>query len=446
MDRIVDRALNRPHKEIDRPPVGKPEAEAAPSAREALGLGGARRGKRSRGWLYALAGVALAAAGLGYWQLGGSTPAVSYVTAPAEIGDITVQVSATGTLQPLIQVDISSELSGVMRSVLVEENQRVSQGDVLAELDTTRLSAQIERAEASVKSAEAKVLEAKTTLTETRQAFTRAEQLLKRGMTSEQALDTATAARDRADANVAMAEANLAIAEAELKQQQADLVKSKIYAPIDGIVLTRAVNPGQTVASSMQAPVLFVLAANLENMELEAAIDEADIGSVKAGQPARFTVDAFPDHAFDAEIRDISFASETTDGVVTYDARLDVDNSALLLRPGMTATVSVVTREAKDVLTVPAAAFRYSPPAPAESRGFNLRDAFMPRMGPPRNQRQQKPADPHTRTLYVLKDGQPEAVQVKTGATDGDLVEVVSGLSAGDLVITGSRTSAARGA
>ena len=446
MDQIVDRALNRPHNEKDGLPLGEPEAGAAPSARDALGLGAGARRKRGRAWLYALAGLALAAGGLGYWQLGGaSTPAVNYVTAPAEIGDITVQVSATGTLQPLIQVDISSELSGVMRTVLVDENQRVSQGEVLAELDTTRLSAQIERAEASVKSAEAKVLEAKTTLTETRQAFTRAEQLLKRGMTSEQAKDTATAARDRAEANVAMAEANLAIAEAELKQQQADLVKSKIYAPIDGIVLTRAVNPGQTVASSMQAPVLFVLAANLENMELEAAIDEADIGSVKAGQPARFTVDAFPDRSFDAEIRDISFASETTDGVVTYDARLDVDNSALLLRPGMTATVSIVTREANDVLTVPAAAFRYSPPVREESRGFSLRNAFMPpRMGPRRSQRQQQPADAHTRTLYVLKDGQPEAVQVKTGATDGELVEIVSGLSAGDLVITGSRTAGAQ--
>jgi HlyD family secretion protein len=439
MDQIVDRALNRPDNDKDRLPLG--QAEAAPSAQEALGLGAGSRGKRSLGWLYALAGVALAVAGLGYWQFGnGSTAQVSYVTAPAGIGDITVQVSATGTLQPLIQVDISSELSGVMRSVLVEENQRVKQGEVLAELDTTRLSAQIERAEASVKSAEAKIQESKTTLTETEQAFTRAEQLLKRGMTSEQALDTATAARDRADANVAMAEANLAIAEAELKQQQADLVKSKIYAPIDGIVLTRSVNPGQTVASSMQAPVLFVLAANLENMELKAAIDEADIGGVKPGQTARFTVDAFPERSFDADIRDISFASVTTEGVVTYNARLDVDNSELLLRPGMTATVSVVTREAKGVITVPAAAFRFSPPVAGERRGFSMRDLFMPRMrmGRPGGQRQAG-GEPGMRTLYVLKDGAPQALEVKTGATNGETMEIVSGLAEGDQVITGIR-------
>ena len=316
-------------------------------------------------------------------QLGSSSAEIAYITAPAKTGDITVEVSATGTLQPLIQVDISSELSGVMRSVEVVENQRVKKGDVLAELDTVRLAAQIERAEASAKAAEAKVTEARTTLKETEQALARAEALSKRGMVTDQALETATAARDRASANVAMAEANLAIAAAELKLQQADLQKSTIYAPIDGIVLTRSVNPGQTVASSMQAPVLFVIAADLESMELKAAVDEADIGGVKPGQTARFTVDAFPDRKFDAAIREISFASVATEGVVTYNARLDVDNNELLLRPGMTATVAVVTREAKGVVTVPATAFRFSPQA-AETRAFSLRDLFMPRMGRPR--------------------------------------------------------------
>jgi HlyD family secretion protein len=443
MDQIIDRDRSGRDAQAGRlldgqsakPPLNAP-------AEEALGLaavGG--RSRRSRGWLYALGAAILATAGIGFWQFGGSSPRVSYVTAPAAIGDITVEVSATGTLQPLIQVDISSELSGVVRSVTVDENQRVKKGEVLAELDTTRLSAQIDGAKASVKAAEAKVVEARTTLTEAEQAFSRTEQLVKRGMASNQALDTATATRDRAGANVAMAEANQAIAEATLKQQEADLVKSKIYAPIDGIVLTRSVNPGQTVASSMQAPVLFVLAANLENMELQAAIDEADIGGVRHGQTARFTVDAFPERVFDAEIRDISFASVATEGVVTYNARLDVDNSELLLRPGMTATVAVVTREATGVLTVPAAAFRFSPPATAERRGFSLRDMFMPRMrGGRRGGEPRTGADAGMRTLYVLKDGAPQAVEVKTGATDGEAIEIVSGLAEGDQVISGTRT------
>src|SRR5439155_26300267 len=183
----------------------------------------------------------------------------------------------------------------------------------------------------------------------------------KRGMATAQWLEAATASSDRSKAALDSAEANLAIAQADLKAQQTDLAKNTIYAPIDGIVLTRSVDPGQTVASSLQAPVLFIIAADLRNMELVAAVDEADIGAVKPGQHARFTVDAFPDRPFDAEIRDISYASVTTDGVVTYKARLEVDNSELLLRPGMTATVAVVTRQAKGVLTVPATAFRYRP-------------------------------------------------------------------------------------
>lgn len=435
MDQIVDRDSNSQHavpsKEARR---GEPD-----SAREALGLGTRPAGRRRGGWLYAAAALLLAAAALAYWQFGTAAPQPAYVTEPAARGDFTVEVSATGTLQPLIQVDISSELSGVVRSVAVEENQVVSKGDVLAELDTVRLAAQIERAQASVKAAAAKVTEAKTTLQETEQAQARSATLSTRGMVTDQALEAATAARDRAAANVELAEANLAIAEADLKLQQADLQKSTIYAPIDGIVLTRSVNPGQTVASSMQAPVLFVLAANLENMELKAAVDEADIGGVEHGQTARFTVDAFPERKFDAEIREISFASVATEGVVTYDAQLDVDNQSLLLRPGMTATVAIVTREAKDVVTVPAAAFRFSPQATGQ-RSTSLRDLFMPRMGRRGGGRQQqRAAEPGTRTLYVLKNGAPEAAQVKTGATDGENVEILSGLAEGDPVVTGLR-------
>ena len=421
--------------------VNPAKTENLPSAKAALGLDQkGRRGKRGRGWLYALAAVLLAAgASYGYTLYGQSAARIVHTTVPAEIGDITVEVSATGTLQPLTQVDISSELSGVMRSVSVEENQRVKKGDVLAELDTVRLAAQIERAEASAQAAEAKVAESRTTLKETEQTLARTGQLSKRGMATDQAFETATAARDRASANVAMAEANLAIAVAELKLQQADLQKSRIYAPIDGIVLTRSVNPGQTVASSMQAPVLFVIAAELEHMELKAAIDEADIGGVRPGQPARFTVDAFPDRKFDAEIRDLAYASVTTEGVVTYDARLDVDNAKLLLRPGMTATVAVVTRQANGVVTVPTAAFRYSPTASAPARSFSMRDLFMPRMRPPRGDRQRQSAgEDGTRQLYVLRNGSAEAVSVRTGATGGEKTEIVSGLQAGDLVITGT--------
>lgn len=421
--------------------VNLPEADSAPAIETALGLDGAGKAKRRRRiWWSALAvAVMLAGILLTYQWYMSPSPRVEYTTAPATVSDLTVEISATGTLQPLTQVDISSELSGVVREVAVAENQQVRKGDVLAKLDTSKLEAQIERAQASAKAAAASVETARVTLKETEQALARASELARKGMATQQALDTAQAARDRAKAALDSAEASLAIANADLKLQQADLAKSTIYAPIDGIVLTRSVDPGQTVASSLQAPVLFVIAADLRKMELKAAVDEADIGQIRVGQQARFTVDAFPERPFDAEIRDISYASVTTDGVVTYDARLDVDNTDMLLRPGMTATVSVVTQQAKAVLTVPSSAFRYRPTETRE-RGFSMLSMFTGRRGPMRRpgQTEQPPAE-GLRTLYVLENGQPRRVDVKIGSSDGDRTEVLSGLEEGDRVITASR-------
>ncbi|OHV90842.1 efflux RND transporter periplasmic adaptor subunit [Mesorhizobium sp. ORS 3428] len=421
--------------------VNPPNAESDASIETALGLD--RKGlsrKRRRGWLYALLALAVVGAGIGVYRWNAAaSPRIEYTTAPATVADLTVQVSATGSLQPLTQVDISSELSGIVRSVAVNENQQVKKGDVLATLDTAKLEVQIERATASAKAAAAAVEDATVTLKENENALARASELTKRGMATDQSLEAATATRDRSEAALDSAEANLAIAQADLKAQKTDVAKSTIYAPIDGIVLTRSVDPGQTVASSLQAPVLFVIAADLRNMELRAAVDEADIGQVKPGQHARFTVDAFPDRPFDAEIRDISYASVTTDGVVTYNARLEVDNSELLLRPGMTATVSVVTRQAKGVLTVPATAFRYRPAA-QRARGWSLRDLFTGRMGRPNPPREaaKAPTD-GSRTLYVLENGRPHPVNVKIGSTDGELTEITSGLDEGAEVITGSQ-------
>lgn len=422
--------------------IRKPGPQADVSIEQVLGLDskGRPRARRRRRGLYVLATLVVIAGGaIAYGWSADRGDVVTYSTVPAARNSLTVTVSATGTLQPLTQVDISSELSGVVRSVLVKDNDIVRQGEVLAELDTTRVLAQVDGARASALAAEAKVEDAQTTLKESEQALTRASRLQNRGMVADQALDTATATRDRSIAALKMAQANLAIAQAELKQRETDLEKSRIYSPIDGIVLTRSVDPGQTVASSLQAPVLFVIAADLKSMELKAAIDEADIGGVKPGQTAHFTVDAFPDRTFDAEIKDISYASVTTEGVVTYDARLEVDNDELLLRPGMTATVSVVTRQADGIITVPAAAFRFRPPAAQRSGGWSLQSLFMPRM-PRSGQREQRtaPAD-GTRTLYVLKDGVPQPVKVRTGSTDGEDTEILSGLGEGEQVVVGTR-------
>jgi len=419
--------------------VSRPKADQAPQVATSLALGKQAPRRGPGRWIVAvLILAAVAAGGWWYWSSSSSSTAPVYVTSAAERGDITTTITATGTLQPVTQVDVSSELSGVVRTVEVSENQTIAKGDVLLTLDTTRRVAQVERAEASVEAARAKVDDARVTLKETELTYDRTLSLSRRGMVADQALETATAARDRAASAVSSAQANLSIAEADLKLQQADLAQSTIYAPIDGVVLTRDVDPGQTVASSLSAPVLFVIAADLAHMELEAAIDEADIGTVEKGQKASFTVDAFPGRTFDAAISDLAYASVTTDGVVTYEAKLAVANDDLILRPGMTATVSVVTREAKGVLTVPSEAFRFRPPAAETSRGFNLQTMFMPR--PPRNRARQtaQPAD-GSRTLYVLRDGAPAEVRVRTGSTDGRKTEIVSGLEEGDQVIVSTR-------
>ncbi|KQZ81434.1 hemolysin D [Mesorhizobium sp. Root157] len=422
--------------------VNPPKAESEASIEASLGLDrkGVSSVRRRRVWLYALlALLAAAVAVFAYSRLTAAPMRIEYVAQPATRADLTVEVSATGTLQPLNQVDISSELSGVVRSVSAEENQEVKKGDVLAALDTSKLEAQIERAKASAKAAEANVEDAAVTLRENDKALERTAALAKRGMATDQALEAATATRDRSRSAMDIAEANLAIAEADVKSQQTDLAKSTIYAPIDGIVLTRSVDPGQTVASSLQAPILFVIAADLKKMELKAAIDEADIGTVKPGQQSRFTVDAFPERIFNAEIRDISYASVTTDGVVTYDARLGVANDELLLRPGMTATVTVVTKQANDALTVPSAAFRYRPTVQQSGNNWSILSMFTGRMGRPSGNRSRQQAQPPadgSRTLYVLKDGAPQPVSVKIGSTNGELTEILSGLSEGDQVIT----------
>lgn len=424
--------------------VDKPKPATTQSIEQTLGLEpGGGRPRRSWRWLVIAALVLGAAGGLyAWWSSGQGAQTVAFATVPATRGNLTIEVSATGTLQPLTQVDVSSELSGVVRSVEVAENQEVARGDVLLALDTTSRAAQVERAQASLKAAEARLADAQTTLRESEQTLSRTRNLFGRGMVSDQALESAVATRDRAQSAVAIADANVAIAAADLTIQETDLAKSTIYAPIDGIVLTRDVDPGQTVASSLSAPVLFVIAEDLTTMVLKAAIDEADIGAVKKDQKARFTVDAYPDRTFDATISDISFASVATDNVVTYDAKLAVDNRDLSLRPGMTATVTIVTREADGVITVPSAAFRFRPPVVQQSRGWSLDSLFGGRrMGRIFERRSPTVAGDGSRTIHLLRGGEPVATRVRTGATDGEDTEILSGIEEGDPVIVGTRTS-----
>lgn len=417
-------------------PPGPVEIEAM------LGLDPRSR-RRSRGRRLLWLGIfVLAAAGIAWWMIAGQSggKAISYETAPAETKTIVVRVQATGNIQPTTQVEVSSERSGVIRVVNVKANSIVRKGDVLAELDTERLEAEVAHDKASVAAAEARLEDAKATLAEKQIAFDRAQKLTSRGVSPPQDLDSARAEQTRAEAGVASSQADIDVAKADLVMSQTDLVKTRILSPVDGIVLKRAAEPGQTVASSFQAPVLFTLAEDLTHMQLEADVDEADIGAVKEGQKATFTVDAYPGRAFPAVIDTIEFSPKVTDNVVTYKAVLTVDNSELLLRPGMTATAQIVVQEVPDVLAVPNAALRYAPPKQEKQQGFSVMSLFIPRIPP--QQRGSGPSADGERTAYVLQDGAPRAVKVKAGATDGKDTQIVSGdLKAGDEVIISSRAA-----
>ena len=418
-------------------PPGPSEIEAI------LGLDARSRRKtwgRRVVWLVLLA---LVLAGAAWWMQGGQSgsPLVSYDMAQAMRKTLIIRVQATGNIQPTTEVEVSSERSGVIRTVNVKANSLVKKGDVLAELDTERLEAELARDKASLAAAQARLADAKATLLEKQMAFKRSERLSSQGISSTQDLDTARAAQSRAEAGVVAAEADIKVAQAELAMRETDITKTRILSPVDGIVLKRDVEPGQTVASSLQAPVLFTLAEDLARMQLEADIDEADIGAVKTGQKASFTVDAYPGKSFPAVIETIEYSPEVTDNVVTYKAVLTVDNKDLLLRPGMTATAQIEVQEVPNALTIPNAALRYAPPKQAKPQSFNVSNLFIPRM--PKSERGQAPSADGERTVHVLENGAMKPVTVHTGVSDGKDTEIVSGeLREGQDVIIASRTGA----
>jgi HlyD family secretion protein len=360
------------------------------------------------------------------WWLTGSGAAIRYVTEPVSRGNLVVIVTATGSIQPTNQVDVSSELSGTVRKVLVDYNSLVTVGQALAELDTDKLKATVDSSRAKLAAARAKVTEAEATVVEKERTLERKKALAGKQVTSIHDLDEAQAAHDRAVASLASTRADVGVAEADLRLNETNLGKACICSPINGIVLKRNVEPGQTVASSLQAPVLFSIAEDLKQMELQVDVDEADVGKVGAGQNASFSVDAFPDRKFPATIRDVRYAPETIQGVVTYKALLDIDNSELLLRPGMTATAEIRVTEIKDALLVSNAALRFSPPVTQDRGGQGLLRVLMP--GPGRFGTASRPeeAGPN-RTVWRLQSGEATAVRIVIGSSDGKRTELRSG-------------------
>lgn len=362
---------------------------------------------------------------------GTASSAVKFQTQEVRQGDLTVIVTATGTLAATNSVDVGSELSGTAKTVRADYNDVVKTGQILAELDTSKLEAQLTQSKAALEAAKAKVLQAQATVKETQAKlvqYRKVKELSNNKVPSQAEFDAAEAALARAIADEANTKATVAQAQATLDANQTELSKAVIRSPINGIVITRSIEPGQTVVASMTAPILFILAEDLTKMKLQVNVDEADVGQVRKNQPATFTVDAYPDRSFDARISQVRYGSTTVDGVVTYLTVLQVDNKDLSLRPGMTATAEIIVQKVDKAVLVPAAALRFTPPVQEEQKqSGGLIGAILPH--PPREKNGTNESDTNKKKqhVWILKDGKPKAIPVTVGASNGTMVQVLSG-------------------
>ncbi|MDD2547793.1 MAG: efflux RND transporter periplasmic adaptor subunit [Burkholderiaceae bacterium] len=413
--------------------------------------------RRSLWWgVLVLGGVG---AGLLLWQSRQRAAAApSYITEGVRQGQLTLSVSANGTLQPTRSVAIGSELSGTVRKVLVDVNDPVRKGQLLVELDTTKLALQVVRSRAALASAQARVAQARATTQEAQASLARLEEVARLSggkVPSETELDSGRANLERARAEQLSAGASVDDARAALSTDETNLAKASIRSPIDGVVLSRSVEPGNAVAASLQAVTLLTVAEDLQRLRLDVSVDEADVGAVQVGQKARFTVSAYPSRPYPATVTRVSFGSTKVDNVVTYITWLAVDNRDRSLRPGMTAAATITSTERNGVLLVPNTALRFTPTsaaapgaAGAGGSGGGILSQLIPRM--PRSA-SRRPANGEPgdsagplRTLWVLQDGQARPLRVQVGISDGRVTEVQGeGLAAGMAVITDQRAAGA---
>lgn len=393
-----------------------------------------------RKWFFIALGIAALAGGGWYYKSrdkdGPQGP--EYITEPLEKGDITIEVTATGNLAPINQVTVGSELSGTAAEVYVDTNDLVKKGQPLAKLDTTKLESQTERSRAVLLAAKARVNQAEATLKESEASHARLQELhrVSDGQTPSKAeMETSEATVARGIADLESAKASVAQAEADLKSIERDLGKTMIRSPVDGTVLTRKLEVGQTVAASFTAPELFVIGEDLRKMELNVAVGEAEIGRLEKGQEAEFTVAAWRQRVYTASVKKVLFGSVIVNNVVTYSTELEVNNDDLSLRPGMTATADIFIARKENILKVSNAALRFDPEAAAklgkeeDDPKRTLVQSLSPGGGRWRRGGGGPPAgsapDPKKGArIWVLKDGKPVELPVITGITDGSHTEV----------------------
>ena len=423
-------------------PVRPAVTEGDPEVLAKLGVRRRSGARRFLPRLLVALGFAAAGAGVWLWRAKASAPKPpNYVTAEVRRGDLRETVTATGTLSPLDAVEVGAEVTGRVTAVHVDINDRVTKDQILVEIDTEQLKARVEESQAQLQSAQASQRNSSATVKEAEAKAARTREMHKRGLVSDQELEAAEAALDRAKAAVSSAAAQTTVAMAGLKSARTSLGKAIIRSPIDGIVLARSVEPGQTVTAGFQTPILFTLARDLSLMQLGIDVDEADVGRVKEGQAATFVVDAYPKRTFSSQLVKLGNLPKAGTTVITYEATLTVDNADRLLKPGMTATATVVTSEKKDVLSVPNAALRFRPPSadaprsaqpglPIPGLGGNFRTGGRRVSGP-------RPEGAATKErLYLLRQGALVPLTVEVGATDGRRTEVRGeGLAPGTQVV-----------
>jgi HlyD family secretion protein len=400
--------------------------------------------------------VVLALAALAAWLLGSgdAKPKLQFETSKVEKGKVVAKVTASGLLSAIVTVQVGSQVSGRIAALYADWNSPVKKGQLIAKIDPALYQASVDQARANLAAAQGNLAKARVQAVDARRQYTRQKELAARKLNAQADLDTAQANADAADAQVAAVEGNVAQTRAALKSAEVNLAYTNIVSPTNGTVISRNVDVGQTVAASLQAPTIFVIAEDLAKMQVDTSVAEADVGRLKAGMPASFTVDAYPGEVFRGKVRQVRNAPQTVQNVVTYDAVIDVDNPEFKLKPGMTANVTFVYAEKDDVLKVPNAALRFRPPPSllGEAKGANGPSGPRPggagsatgggggggggglRPGASGG----RPGEaPDRRTVWTLADDKPAPQKVKTGISDGSFTEVVEGdLKVGDVVIT----------
>jgi len=397
-------------------PALAPPAETPDLEKELAALEGGRAWLRKL-WVW-VALLAVVGAGVTWRIKTRPPPQPRYVLSPVTQGDVVESVQSTGTVQPLTQVQVGAQISGRIAKVFVDFNSVVKKGDVLAEIDPTLLGATVEQHRAQLAAAEAQLARAQASLTTSQATLERIERLRTENLSSQADVDQARGQRDVAQAEVASAKAQIVQTRAQLSYSQSNMAYARIFAPIDGLVVSRNVDPGQTVAASLQAPTLFVIAQDLRKMRILAEIDEADVGKLKEGMTAEASVDAFAGEVFKGTVNQVRYNPNAVQGVVTYLAVVDVENVEMKLRPGMTATVTVKTREAKNVLRLPNAALRYKPSPPSKDANAT-KD-----VGELKTDARAEPLGRGKGRVHLLVDGTPgrekaEPKVVEIGITDG---------------------------